>query len=84
MNSRTRIVSLGKARGIRIPEEMLEESGLSGEVELQVESGKIVINAATNPRQGWEEAFAQMADRGDDRLLDPETPTEWDNTEWEW
>ncbi|HEX6987574.1 MAG TPA: hypothetical protein VF170_19500 [Planctomycetaceae bacterium] len=84
MTVRTRIVSLGKARGVRIPDELLAESGLSGEVELRVEGHKIVIDAATNPREGWDEAFAKMAERGDDRLLDPETPTQWDETEWEW
>ncbi len=84
MTVRTRIVSLGKARGVRIPDEMLEESGLSGDVELRVEGHKIVIDAATNPREGWEESFTEMVERGGDRLLDPETPTEWDRTEWEW
>lgn len=39
---------------------------------------------ATNPREGWEESFAEMAERGDDRLLDAEATTEWDETEWEW
>ena len=84
MTVRTRIVSLGKSRGVRIPEELLAESGLSDEVELRVEGHKIVIDAAPRPRQGWEEAFGTMAERTDDRLVDPETLTAWDRTEWEW
>jgi antitoxin MazE len=36
------------------------------------------------PREGWEEQFRAMAERGDDRLLDEPTPTKWDETEWEW
>ena len=36
------------------------------------------------PREGCEESFTDMAEGGDDRLLDPETATEWDETEWEW
>jgi antitoxin MazE len=38
----------------------------------------------SHPREGWEDAFVAMAARGDDRLLDEETPTDWDETEWEW
>lgn len=37
-----------------------------------------------HPREGWEESFAEMAELGDDRLLDAETETEWDRTGWEW
>ncbi len=84
MPVRTRIVRLGKSRGVRIPEELLAESGLADEVELRVEAGTIVIDAAPKPRQGWDEAFAAMAERGDDWLLDPPAPTAWDGSEWEW
>lgn len=35
------------------------------------------------PRQGWDEQFAAMAARGDDKLLDADAPTSaWDKTEW--
>jgi antitoxin MazE len=36
------------------------------------------------PREGWAEAFREMAERGDDRLIDEPTPTVWDAEEWEW
>ena len=38
------------------------------------------------PRQDWEEQFRQMAEYGDDALLDdaPLTLTEWEAHEWEW
>jgi len=84
MITRTQIVEFGKARGVCIPDELLTESGLAGEVELRVESHKIVIDAAPKPREGWEESFIEMAERGDDRLLNPETLTEWDKNEWVW
>jgi antitoxin MazE len=38
-----------------------------------------------HPRAGWDEAFARMASRGDDRLLDADATTgSWDEEEWEW
>jgi hypothetical protein len=37
---------------------------------------------STNPRQGWGEAAKRMAANGDDALLDPPTPTAFDDEEW--
>ncbi|NIN72499.1 MAG: AbrB/MazE/SpoVT family DNA-binding domain-containing protein [Gemmatimonadetes bacterium] len=82
---KSRLVRIGNSRGIRIPKPILEAAGLSGEVELEVEDGRLVVRSAERPRQGWEASFAAMADQGDDRLLDAEAlPTKWDEDEWEW
>jgi hypothetical protein len=35
-------------------------------------------------RVGWDEAFAAMAERHDDVLLDDINTTDWDRVEWEW
>ena len=40
--------------------------------------------SSRKPREGWAEQFRVMAERGDDKLIDPETPTSWDESEWEW
>lgn len=69
---RTRIVRIGNSRGVRIPKVLLEVSGLTGEVEMTVRDGALVITAAGRPRQGWDDAFRGMAGRGDDELLDRE------------
>lgn len=83
---RTRIVKIGNSQGVRIPKALLEESGLSGEVELSVQDGTLVIAQAGQPRQGWAEAFREMAQRGDDELLDGDetTLTAFDEESWEW
>ena len=39
----TTIIEIGNSRGIRIPKLVLAESGLGGEVELQVKKGEIRI-----------------------------------------
>jgi hypothetical protein len=38
------------------------------------------------PRAGWDESLAEMAQRGDDELLDGDIPSlsTWDQVEWEW
>lgn len=83
---RARIVRIGNSHGIRIPKPILEEAGLSGEVELEVADGQLIVRAARGPRQGWDARFREMAERGDDRLLDAEAieTSEWDEDEWEW
>ena len=37
------IITIGNSKGIRIPKPLLEESGLSGSVELKASKGKISI-----------------------------------------
>lgn len=42
-------------------------------------------DAAANPRAGWDEAFRQMAERGDDALLIPDDLEHgFDEEEWDW
>lgn len=84
MTTRTRIIAIGNSQGVRLPKPLLEAAGLSGEVEIEAEEGRIVIRAAHHPRAGWAEAFEAMAAAGDDRLLDPETPTAFEDEEWTW
>ncbi len=42
------------------------------------------MRAAPKIRVGWDEAFAAMAQRQDDTLLDDVSTTNWDQVEWEW
>ncbi len=85
MTVKTRIIKIGNSQGVRIPKPLLEQSGLGAEVELEVEQDRIVIHNVHQARQGWSEAFAKMAEYGDDALLDGEIQTtEWDETEWQW
>jgi antitoxin MazE len=81
---KTRIVRIGNSKGVRIPKVLLDQTGLDGEVEIRTDGGGIIIEAVRRPRAGWEEAFREMAERGDDKLLDPPIPTKWDQEEWEW
>jgi antitoxin MazE len=81
---RTRIVKIGNSQGIRIPKPLLEQSGIHSEVEIEVQGDHLMIRTAPRLRHGWDEAFAKMADRHDDILVDEINPTDWDQVEWEW
>ncbi len=81
---KTRIVQIGNSRGVRLPKVLIEEAQLEEEVELAAEPGRIVIRRASRPRAGWAAAARKMRERNEDRLLDPTTPTHFDEKEWKW
>jgi antitoxin MazE len=81
---KTHIVRVGNSRGVRLPKPLLEASGLTGEVEIHAEPGRIVIESALRPRAGWAQAAQAMTEHGDDQLLDAPTPTAFDAEEWTW
>lgn len=80
------LVKIGNSRGIRIPKPVIEQCGFEDEVEIQVRDHVLVVRSASRVRDGWNEAFAHMAESGDDQLLDrvAEPTTSWDEEEWEW
>jgi antitoxin MazE len=71
---------------VRIPKVLLDQLNLGDEVEIATEEDHLVVRSVHFPRQGWEEQFRLMTERGDDRLLDESARngTRWDEEEWEW
>jgi antitoxin MazE len=81
---RANVVRIGNSRGLRLPKPILEQCGIGELVDLVVEDGRLIVTPLRRPREGWAEAAQTAAARGDDQLLDPETPTTFDRTAWEW
>jgi antitoxin MazE len=81
---KAKIIRIGNSQGIRIPKPLLEQTGLTEDVELEVRADEIVIRSARAVRAGWGAAFQSMAEAGDDELLEELTETGWDREEWEW
>jgi antitoxin MazE len=79
-----RLVRIGNSRGLRLPKPVIEEAGLTDEVEIRVRSGSVIITPSRRPRAGWEESARKMRERADDRLLDAPIPTRFDTEEWQW
>lgn len=84
MTVRSKVIKIGNSRGIRIPHVILEQVGLTDEVEMKVDGDKLIIRSSHHPRRGWDNLFVAMAKQGDDQLLDETTPTQWDEDEWTW
>jgi antitoxin MazE len=81
---KARIVRIGNSQGVRLPKLLLEQAGLPAEIEIHAEAGRIVIEAAQQPRAGWAAAAAAAQAAGDDALLVPGAATRFDAEEWEW
>ena len=80
---RARIVRIGNSQGVRLPKLLIEQAGLSDEVELRAEAGQIVIAAPRTARAGWADAARDAHTAGDDRLLETRS-TRFDEEEWDW
>lgn len=76
------IINIGNSKGIRIPKTILKKYNIQDKINLILEEDFIVIKPVEEPRKGWEEAFKEMHENGDDKLLmddvfNDETFEEW-------
>ena len=79
------LVRIGNSQGIRIPKPIVEQCGFRGSVEITVKDKMLLVVPSRRVRDGWEEQFEAMAQRGDDALVDlGGPPSDWDETEWRW
>jgi antitoxin MazE len=81
---KARLVRIGNSRGVRLPKPLIEEAGLTEEVEIRARQGAVIIAAVTRPRAGWAEAAARLRAEDGDRLLDPLSSTVFDEQDWKW
>ena len=81
---KAKLVRIGNSRGIRLPKPLIEQAGLSDEVELEARKGAIVISPANGARAGWEDAARDLHEHGDDQMVGHQVNTKFDDEEWEW
>ena len=80
---KTHIVRIGNSKGLRLPKSVLKQCRLKDAVEIKVVGNVLLIRPVHAPRTGWTEAFSQMSQHQDDKLLNEDAPlaTEWDQDE---
>ncbi|HOO39598.1 MAG TPA: AbrB/MazE/SpoVT family DNA-binding domain-containing protein [Deltaproteobacteria bacterium] len=83
---RARVIKIGNSQGLRIPKPILEQTGILKDVEIEVEKDQIIIRPVRDAREGWDDAFKAMGEKGDDRLVveDKDIAHSWDEDEWQW
>lgn len=63
------VIKIGNSRGIRLSKTLLEKYNIKDTVDLILEKTQIVIRPISKPRNGWEKAFKEMSESGEDKLL---------------
>jgi antitoxin MazE len=63
------IIQIGNSKGIRLAKTILERYDITDKVELIFKEGFLILKPVKKVRDGWDEAFKKMAERGDDELL---------------
>ena len=82
---RAKLIRIGNSRGMRLPKPILEASGITDEVDLTVEDGRVVLlRPPKHPREGWAAAIEAIGG-------DEEDWSDWDNAsgetleeDWTW
>jgi len=80
---RTPLRRIGNSQGVLIPAHLLAECGLSGEIELHVEEGRIVIEPVRTWRAGWFDAYRAENDSDVWKTLPLDTDDAGDG-DWQW
>jgi len=75
---------IGNSQGVILPQSVIVQSGLHGEIEVKVKDNTIVLSKSRRiPRKGWTEECREIAESGQDKSVWPEFPHEGD-AEWVW
>lgn len=68
------LIAIGNSQGIRLPKAVIEQAGLTSELELEVMAGQVIIRPVGEPRKNWEKEAAACHAANEDAI------EEWDTT----
>lgn len=70
----SKIIKVGTSLGLIIPGHMVKDFDLKNgtKIEIELSEGELVIKKKNSVREGWDNAFAQYAKEGEDKLLLPD------------
>lgn len=77
---KTMLRRIGNSQGVLIPAPLLAECGITNEIDLHLENGKIVIEPVAPARAGWFDGYHATDDIDAWEGLPPAV----DSGEWEW
>ncbi len=78
---------IGNSQGIILPRNLLQQTGIENEADLQVIDGAIVLRPAkSNPRADWDNLFQKAIDAGYTPEYDlfENMSNNFDQNEWQW
>ena len=78
------VIPIGNSRGIRIPKSVLQQLNIEDSLELEVHDKELLLRPVNKrPRENWAEAFNEMHEKGDDKMIIDDLD-EQDDFQWEW
>ena len=66
---KTTVIKVGNSKGIILSKTVLEHYQITDEIEMLMQKDQIVLRPIKKTRVGWDKAFKEMAEQGDDSLL---------------
>lgn len=85
---KTHIIKIGNSKGIRIPKPVLEQCGLTDEIQMKISDEMLILSPIKKQREGWEKEFEKSTKKKekDDKVLKEfeNSSHEWDDEEWKW
>jgi antitoxin MazE len=63
------IIKIGNSKGLRLTKSILETYNIKDKVELILEKGQIILRPISPVRNGWDDAFKELYENGEDYLL---------------
>lgn len=67
---KARLVQIGNSQGIPLPKLLLEDAGMTDEVEIRARKGVIVIERVGRERAGLAKTARQVRERNEDSLVE--------------
>ncbi len=78
------LIQIGDSKGIRIPKSIIAKLNIKEKLSMEINNNEIILKPLKREvRAGWEEAFNDMHDSGEDKLLIDDT-LETTDFEWDW
>jgi len=63
------IINIGNSKGILLSKTILEKYAFGSKIEIVMKQNHLELKAVIPPRQSWDEAFKEMHENNDDKLL---------------
>lgn len=78
------VIKIGNSKGILLKKTILERYSIGEKIEIIMKQGHIELKPVSPPRQGWDKAFKEMHESGDDELIGDDILDDDLFDEWEW
>jgi len=78
------IINIGNSKGIILSKTILEKYGFQDKIKIIMDENHLELKPVIPLRHGWDEAFKEMHERGDDQLLIDDILDDDLIEPWEW